>query len=399
MAGRMRHAARSAWVPGRATALLMVALVLAGCSGALVRTAASGSAVPRLVDPNATKQTRSLFANLQRIAPDHVLFGHQNALAYGYTWTGEPGRSDVKEVSGSYPAVYGWDVNALFSRRRGDSTAEARSRKLREWILEGYARGGMITMEWHMANPVTGGSFYDTTRVVEHIVPGGSHHAAYIAKLDTAAAFFHSLRAADGRGEHLVPVVFRPFHEMSGSWFWWGDQHASREDFVTLWRFTVEYLRDRRGVHNLLWAYSPDVFDSKDDYLAHYPGDDYVDVLGFDDYHSVKTPATRDVLVRRLRDVVELAEEKDKIAALTETGVETIPDPKWWTGTLLEGIRSDPVAQRIAWVLVWRNANPANDRPNHFYAPFPGHPSAPDFVRFKADPFVLLEDELPNLYR
>lgn len=355
---------------------------------------------PVLVDPNATAQTGALFLNLRRIAPEHVLFGHQNALAYGYTWTDEPGRSDVREVSGSYPAVYGWDVNTLFPGRPGDTTVEARTRKLRDWILEGYGRGGVITMEWHMANPITGRNFYDTTRVVEHIIPGGSHHAAYRAKLDTVATFFHSLRARDpSEEEHRVPVIFRPFHEMSGSWFWWGDRHASREEFVKLWRFTVEYLRDRKGVHNLLWAYSPDVFDSKEDYLTHYPGDEYVDVLGFDDYHSVRTPATRDVLVRRLRDVVELAEERGKIAALTETGVETIPDPDWWTQTLLEGIRSDPVARRIAWVLVWRNANPANDRPNHFYAPYPGHPSAPDFVRFKEDPFVLLEDELPDLYR
>lgn len=75
-------------------------------------------------------------------------------------------------------------------------------------------------MEWHMANPVTGRNFYDTTRVVEHIIPGGSHHDAYRAKLDTVAAFFHSLRARDASGrEHLAPVIFRPFHELSGSWF------------------------------------------------------------------------------------------------------------------------------------------------------------------------------------
>lgn len=152
-------------------------------------------------------------------------------------------------------------------------------------------------------------------------------------------------------------------------------------------------------MHNLLYAYSTDVFDSKEDYLERYPGDEYVDVLGFDDYQSVKSPETRHVLVRRLRDVVEMAEARGKIAALTETGVEAVPDPAWWTQTLLPAIKNDPVARRIAWVLVWRNANNQTDRPNHFYASYPGHPSAPDFVRFKQDPFVLFEDELPNLYR
>jgi mannan endo-1,4-beta-mannosidase len=124
-----------------------------------------------------------------------------------------------------------------------------------------------------------------------------------------------------------------------------------------------------------------------------------VDVLGFDDYHSVRTPATRDVLVRRLRDVVEVAEARGKVAALTETGVETVPDSTWWTRTLLPAIRDDPVARRLSWVLVWRNANNATDRPNHFYAPYRGHPSAADFRRFRDDPFVLFEDELPAMYR
>jgi hypothetical protein len=62
-------------------------------------------------------------------------------------------------------------------------------------------------------------------------------------------------------------------------------------------------------------AYSTDVFDSKEAYLERYPGDAYVDVLGFDDYQSVRTPATRAVFARRLRDVVELAEARGKIPA------------------------------------------------------------------------------------
>jgi mannan endo-1,4-beta-mannosidase len=378
--------------------VLLCAASLFGCSAAM--QAPPPPAAPRLVDANATVETRALFVNLQRLAPEALLFGHQNTLAYGYGWTLEPGRSDVKETAGSFPAVYGWDANELFPRGPQDRGAAARTQRLRDWIREGYGRGGVVTMSWHMYNPVTERNFYDTTRAVYAILPGGTHHEAYRAKLDTLADFFQSLAVRDASGrEHLVPVVFRPFHEMSGHWFWWGARHATREEFVDLWRFTVEYLRDQRRVHNLLWAFSPDVFDSKLDFLDRYPGDEYVDVLGYDDYHSVLTPATRDVFVRRLRDLVELAESRGKLAALTETGVEAIPDPTWWTQTLLAGIRSDPVAQRIAWVLVWRNANPANDRPDHFYAPYPGHPSVPDFVRFREDPFTLFEDDLPEMYR
>ena len=92
--------------------------------------------------------------------------------------------------------------------------------------------------------------------------------------------------------------------------------------------------------------------------------------------------------------VVELAEEKDKVAALTETGFEAIPDDNWWTERLLKHIKSDPVASRISWVLVWRNA-----RKSHHYAPYPKHSSAEDFIKFSKDPIMLFEEELPNVYR
>ena len=380
----------------RAAAVIACTLALAGCR------IAPGPATPQaaLVDARATAETRALFTNLRALAGRGMLFGHENDLAYGVTWRAEPGRSDVKETSGSYPAVYGWDVNSLFARRASDAGSGARRAALERWIAEGFGRGGVITMAWHMDNPVSRGNAWDTTRAVAALLPGGTHHAAYRAKLDTVADFFRGLRARDRSGrEVLVPVVFRPYHEMSGSWFWWGGRHRTAEEFVALWRFTVEYLRDERGVHNLLWAYSTDVFDSRDDYLRHYPGDAYVDVLGFDDYQSIRTPETREVFRRRMRDVVELADARGKIAAVTETGVETVPDSTWWTGTLLPAIRDDATARRIAWLLVWRNANRDTDRPNHFYAPYAGHPSAADFRRFRDDAYVLFEDELPDLYR
>ena len=124
-----------------------------------------------------------------------------------------------------------------------------------------------------------------------------------------------------------------------------------------------------------------------------------IDLLGFDDYHSVRTAETRPVLVNRLRLLTKLARERGKLAALTETGVETVPDPHWWTGVLLPALKDPSIGGGIAYALVWRNANPANDRKDHFYAPSPGQASAADFVRFKQDPTILFEDELPPLYR
>ncbi len=370
--------------------VLVAALLAAGCAS--VRP---GSDEASPADPEALPQTRALFANLRQLAPDHVLFGHHDDLAYGTTWRGEPGRSDVKETAGSYPAVYGWDVSRLFRRNRLDQPDPERQAQLRAWILEGYARGGVSELCWHMENPVTRTNSWDTTRAVYAILPGGERHDLYRGALDELAAFLQTL-VPEGETEP-VPVIFRPFHEHTGSWFWWGRDHATVDEFTTLWRFTVERLRER-GVHNVLTAYSTDVFDSEAEYLERYPGDEYVDVLGFDDYHSIRTVASRDTFAQRLRTVGRLAEERGKLAALTETGVETVPDSTWWTNVLLPAIKTDPMTRRIAYALVWRNANPDGDRADHYYAPYPGHASAADFVRFYRDPFVLFEDELPDLY-
>ncbi|NUO03480.1 MAG: hypothetical protein HUU01_22940 [Saprospiraceae bacterium] len=92
--------------------------------------------------------------------------------------------------------------------------------------------------------------------------------------------------------------------------------------------------------------------------------------------------------------VVGIAEARSKIPAFTETGFETIPDPDWWVAGLLNPIKQHPNAGRIAYVLVWRNA-----RKNHHYVPYPGHPSVNSFLAFLNDPGILLENDLPDMYR
>jgi mannan endo-1,4-beta-mannosidase len=197
-----------------------------------------------------------------------------------------------------------------------------------------------------------------------------------------------------GDNGELIPVVFRPYHELTGSWFWWGKDLCTSEEFIRLWQFTVDYLTSVRNVHNLLYAFSTDVFDSEEYYLARYPGDDFVDVLGFDDYRTVSNPELRDQTINELQIISELGKKLDKIPAWTETGLASIPVPEWWTATILDRIKADSLTCQIAWVLVWRNA-----RLDHHYAPFSGHPSAADFKKFRDDECILFEDELPDLYK
>src|SRR5690606_26600737 len=103
-----------------------------------------------------------------------------------------------------------------------------------------------------------------------------------------------------------VPVIFRPFHEHTGSWFWWGADYCTPEEYKEFWRLTVEYLQ-RKQVNNLLFCYSTDYFNDERHYLERYPGDDYVDILGFDAYHRNAPESNFDFIgdVRRMGSVLK----------------------------------------------------------------------------------------------
>jgi mannan endo-1,4-beta-mannosidase len=267
---------------------------------------------------------------------------------------------------------------------------------MQQWIIEGYTLGGVITIGWHMDNPVSEGSSWDTTRAVYAILPGGEQHEKFVGSLDKFAEFVDGL-VVEGEGwfaqPHPVPFLFRPWHEHSGSWFWWGGDNVTPEEYIALWKFTVEYLRDEKGLHNMLYSYATDVFDTDSLYMLHYPGDEWVDMLGYDDYRALRMEETIPDMTRRLKMLVEMAEERGKLSALTETGGGArIPD--WWTQRLLKAIEADPVSKRISYALVWRNAG---ERQN--YAPYIGHAGVPDFVKFYENPGVLFLDELPEMYK
>lgn len=348
----------------------------------------------QITDPNATKETKALYANLKLLAEDHVLFGHQDALAYGVMWKDwHEWRSDVNDVCGKFPAVFGWDVSKLGKYTHNIDTVDFEQMKF--WIREVYKRGGINTISWHLDNFLNGGSSWDVgDNVVAAILPGGSHHQEYLDKLDLFAGFISDLKVGF-LFKKDIPIIFRPFHEHTGDWFWWGASHCSPEEYKALWRFTVEYLRDEKDLHNLLWAYSPDIFEDQEHYLMCYPGDDYVDILGLDDYHDVGSHGNIEDLARRLGMVVELAQKKGKVAALTETGFNQIPREQWWTDQLLQTIKNDPLASQIAWVLVWRNA-----RFSHHFGPYPSHKTADDFRAFSRDSMMLFKSDLNHsVYR
>lgn len=341
-------------------------------------------------DPKATKETVRLYQNLIKLQKQGLMFGHQDAVPYGNGWMYEKGRTDVKDVCGDHPAVYGWELGHLELGEKY-SLDSVYFDKIKEGIKEVYGRGGVNTISWHLRNPLTGGTAWDVSskEVVASILPGGKKHQIYLQYLDKLASFMLSLKTNDGT---YIPVIFRPFHEHTGSWFWWGKNLCSVEDYKTLWRFTVTYLRDTKNIHHLLYAYSTDRFRTLEEYNERYPGDDIIDMVSFDLYD--RGPDYAATLKNCAAIVSNLGKQKNKIAAVSEAGGPIAKNTEWWTKTLLESIKP----YNLSYVLVWRN--PWN-KPHDAFGPYKGHPSAADFIKFYNDPKTLFQKEITpkNLYR
>ena len=344
-------------------------------------------------DKNATSQTIALYNNLKKLSVKGFMFGHQDDLAYGVNWRYENGRSDVKEVAGDYPAVYGWELGGLEGKEEKNIDGVP-FKKMRQFIKEGYERGGVITISWHARSPFGyPKGAWDTTRgTVASILPGGSNHVLFKMWLDELAKFFLSLKGNQGEA---IPVLFRPFHELTGNWFWWGRNTCTPEQFKVLWRFTQYYLREEKKVHNLLYVYNTSGdFKTKDEFLERYPGDDAVDMISFDTY-QYDDPAKSDWFVKntsfQLGLIEEIAAEKNKLTAIAETGYEQIPLANWWTDVLSKAIGK----HTISYVLVWRNHG-YNQwmKKMHYYAPYKGHGSEADFIQFYQQENTLFEKDV-----
>lgn len=340
-------------------------------------------------DPQATAATAELYDMMKQAASHGVMLGHQDDLSYGIGWvdTGEH-RSDVRDVCGDYPALFGWDLGHIELANSTRNLDGVDFGRMRDNIRFVHEQGGVNALSWHMRNPLTGGDTWDISSpaVVASVISGGALHDAYFAWIDRAADFLLSLKDSDGEA---IPVIFRPYHEMSGGWFWWGAEHCTPQDYIALWRETIDRLRER-GVHNIIVAYSMADYENQEEFGALYPGDDYVDIVGFDIYHY----GTAEDFLAQMKSKSEVARafarEHDKIWAVCECGYEGIPQNDWFTAVLAQYICGTDCSH----ALLWRNAH---DREGHFYASYPSHPSADDMRRFASRDDVLMLGDFNRL--
>ncbi len=281
--------------------------------------------------------------------------GHQDDPFYGIGWAYEDGKSDVKLTVGDYPAVMGFDLGGI---EMGDdkNLDSVPFTRIHDELLAHVKRGGIVTISWHPRNPLT-------------TAPDGGRGE-------------QKLKDENGKP---VPVIFRPWHENNGSWFWWGQKLCSDEEFKSLWNLLQDYLVGR-GLDNLLWSYSPNLDGNwtTERFMARYPGNDRVTLIGEDAYQWGTEADFVKQLNADLTFLTKFAKDNGKLLAMTECGMQNTPDSTWFSRVLKPQMDKYP----ICYFLLWRNYD------KEWFGPVPNTPSGEDYKVFKEAENVLFLNEI-----
>lgn len=220
----------------------------------------------QLIDAQATERTKALYALLLREKGKRILLAQQESPSRGKH---DQELDFLLRTTGKLPAIRGLD---FIHNDFAGVTARAK-----EWD----ARGGIVTICWHTG--VEGIGYPESKEEApdfdQLLTEGTPAHTLLMSRWEQAAQALQELQAAN------IPVLWRPFHEFDGKWFWWGKGGA--DSFIRLWQLMVRTFTETYGLHNLIWVlgYADWVPD------GWYPGDTYCDVLGSDTYHGETTHA------------------------------------------------------------------------------------------------------------
>jgi mannan endo-1,4-beta-mannosidase len=253
------------------------------------------------VNPNASQKAKDILnymVSLRKLTQNRVVSGQ--FLDYGNN-ANYSTISSIQSKTGKVVGLVGGDYRDYNSNSiRYDKTNQA---------LTAASKGGsLVALNIHMLHP-DGGDLRDKSfDIAKLLKPGTQTYKNWFSQLDQIAAGLKQLQAND------VVVLFRPFHEMNGDWFWWNGKDTLL--FVQVWKQVYHYYTDSLKLNNLLWVYGPNIGGKV---LSYYPGDDFVDVVGLDGYTSTITPT-------KFRGYAELSRIK-KPFGLTEFGPENADNP------------------------------------------------------------------------
>ncbi len=295
------------------------------------------------VNRNASPEAKKLLSYLYSINGNKMLSGQHN-----FNQNMNRFSDSVKNITGKYPAVWSTDFIWNGNKDNGQAVVDESIKKNKE--------GYIITLMWHQGRPTDNPPFGWKESIQgkltddewkELTTDGTALNKRWLAQIDTVAGYLLQLKAAN------VPVLWRPYHEMNGVWFWRGNKKG-KDGIQKLWKMMYDRYVNHFHLDNLLWVWGANgprdiPADEAYPYKDFYPGADYVDVLGADVYHM-------DYEQRDYNELLDVA--KGKLIALTECGElpsKAILDaqPKW------------------AWFVVWSDfvifANP-KQKVNEIYS-------------------------------
>jgi hypothetical protein len=363
--------------------------------GTLMVTALAACSAPKKTQPEKTA-AQLLEERLDSIQKRGYMAGHQDDPFYGIGWAYEDGKSDVLLTVGDYPAVMGFDLGGI---EMGDdkNLDSVPFTRIHDELLAHVKRGGIVTLSWHPRNPMTTapdggrgaqkfpeGSAWDVsdTTVVKSVLAGGKNAELFKTWIERVGDFLETLKDEEDR---LVPIIFRPWHENNGSWFWWGQKLCSDQEFKGLWNLLQDYLNSR-GFTNLLWSYSPNLDGNwtLERFMQRYPGNDRVTLIGEDAYQWGTEEDFVSQLNSDLTFLTQFAKDNGKLLAMTECGFKNIPDSTWFSRVLKVQMDKYPVS----YFLLWRNYE------KEWFGPVPNTPSGEDYKVFKEAENVLFLNDI-----
>lgn len=261
-----------------------------------------------LVNKNSTANTKKLYSFLKDSYGKYVITGQQCDGGINGTEF-----KAIKNLTGDYPALLGLDLMDYTPSR----TAFGASSSTVEKAIEFADKGGIVTLCWHWNAPT------------EYLYSTANNSDGWWGGFYTKSSNFDIAKVMNGqdaKGKKLidrdikeiakqlkrlekagVPVIWRPLHEASGGWFWWGAKGP--DAYKKLWKYLYNELTNTYGCNNLIWVYNGQSADW-------YPGDEYVDIVGEDIYPGNHV---YDPQVSRFKQAINYG-SKTKITALTENG-------------------------------------------------------------------------------
>lgn len=292
----------------------------------LITVSAPSAAQPfKCVNKNASAAAQKLLAYLYEIDDFHIIAGQHNYNHEMSRYTNK-----AQEIGGRFPAIWGTDF--IWSGQQDPG------QRIVEEAIEKHRSGAIITLMWHAGRPMDEPPFRWSESIQGEVseeewkeitTPGTALHAKWRDQADLIAGYLKQLRDAN------VPVLWRPYHEMNGVWFWWGDKRGE-EGFAKLWQLLFDRFVNFHQLNNLIWVWNANAprdipKDEAYHYKDYYPGHEYVDVLATDVYNF-------DYEQKDYEELLALAE--GRVIALGEVG--ELPKP--------EILAAQP---QWAWFMVW----------------------------------------------